>query len=166
MIARHYDSSLSLDFVKQEGIHKSLIELHTSDTPGFEYTFLSNRTARYISHYASHYPENFELSPEMPTIRNHVHRNIRKCEASDLDIIASMPRSTLVPRRAGNFVWDDCVILDLPITRTNQDALKTLATVLHGPSKVLLLLCPNLSFNLTDRHVGRDYIPTSPSRRF
>lgn len=70
----------------------------------------------------------------MPKIRNYVHRNIRKCEASTLNIIASMPRSTLVPRRAsGELIWDECVILDMPITRTNQDALKTLAAVFHGP---------------------------------
>ena len=70
-------------------------------------------------------------------MRNYVHRNIRKCEARDLNIIASMPRATLIPRSRSSslLVWDDCVILDLPITRTNQDALKTLATVFHGPPK-------------------------------
>jgi hypothetical protein len=71
----------------------------------------------------------------MPTIRDYVHRNIRKCEASTLSIIASMPRSTLVPRRGTSLAWDDCVMLDMPITRTNPDALKTLATVFHGPLK-------------------------------
>ncbi|KAH6616532.1 hypothetical protein C7974DRAFT_46310 [Boeremia exigua] len=131
----HYDSSFSLDFLREQGIHKQLIEFHTADNPGLEHAFLSNRTAKYISDYASNYPENFEKSPEMPTIRDYVHRNIRKCEASDLNIIASMPRSTLVPRRGSSFAWSDCVILDMPITRTNQDALKTLATIFHGPLK-------------------------------
>ncbi|KAI8937241.1 hypothetical protein NX059_006450 [Plenodomus lindquistii] len=129
----HYDSSLSLDFVKEEGIHKGLVDFHTSENPGLEHSFLSSRTSQYISDYASTYPENFENSPEMPTIRDYVHRNIRKCEANDLSIIASMPRSTLVPQRPTGLAWDECVILDLPITRTNPDALKTLATVLHGP---------------------------------
>lgn len=100
---------------------------------------MSSRTAKYISDYASNYPENFEKSPEMPTIRNYVHRNVRKCEASDLNIIASMPRSTLIPQRGAHLVWDECVILDMPITRTNQDALKTLATIFHGPPKVCYL---------------------------
>ncbi|KAH3980556.1 hypothetical protein HBI95_104290 [Parastagonospora nodorum] len=131
----HYDSSLSLDFVKNEGIHKGIVDFHTSDTPGIEHSFLSSRTAKYISDYASTYPENFENSDDMPIIRNYVHRNIRKCEASTLDIIASMPRSTLIPRRGTGLVWDECVILDMPITRTNPDALKTLATVFHGPQK-------------------------------
>jgi hypothetical protein len=53
-------------------------------------------------------------------------------------MIASMPRSTLIPRRTSGLAWDDCVILDMPITRTNQDALKTLATVFHGPRKAEL----------------------------
>jgi hypothetical protein len=107
-----------------------------------EHSFLSSRLAQYISDFALNYPENFENSPEMPAIRDHVHRNIRKCEASDLNIIASMPRSTLVPRRASGFAWDDSMILDLPITRTNPDALKTLAIVLHGPPKVRFHLVP------------------------
>jgi hypothetical protein len=131
----HYDSSLALDFLKEEGIHKGIADFHTSDNPSLDHSFLSSRTAQYISDYASHYPENFEKSDEMPIIRNYVHRNIRKCEASTLNIIASMPRSTLIPRRASGLAWDDCVITDMPITRTNQDALKTLATIFHGPAK-------------------------------
>ncbi|EMD61061.1 hypothetical protein GGP41_009978 [Bipolaris sorokiniana] len=131
----HYDSSLSLDFLKQEGIHKRLIDFHTSESPGVDHSFLSNRTAQYISDYVSCYPENFEISSEMPIIRAYVHRNIRKCEASNLNIIAAMPRSTLIPRGASGPAWDDCVIVDMPITRTNPDALKTLAAVFHGPPK-------------------------------
>ena len=133
---RHYDSSLSLDFLQEQGIHKQLIDFHITDSPGVEHSFLSSRTAKYISDYAFNYPENFEKSTEMPAIRNYVHRNIRKCEASDLNIVASMPRSTLIPRRGAGFAWDDCVLIDMSITRTNQDALKTLATVFHGPPKV------------------------------
>ncbi|KAJ4994099.1 hypothetical protein SVAN01_00576 [Stagonosporopsis vannaccii] len=129
----HYDSSLSLDFLQEQGLHKQLIEFHTTNDPGLEHSFLSGRTARYISDYAFNYPENFERSAQMPTIRNYVHRSMRKCEASDLNIVASMPRSTLIPRQGSSFAWDQCVILDMPITRTNQDALKTLATIFHGP---------------------------------
>jgi hypothetical protein len=101
-----------------------------------EHSFLSPRTAQYISAYASTYPKNFENSPEMQIVRDYVHRNIRKCEAQDLDVLASMPRATLVPRRSGQLAWDDCVLLDIPVTRTNADALKTLAAVFHGPSRV------------------------------
>ncbi|RMZ71625.1 hypothetical protein GMOD_00006761 [Pyrenophora seminiperda CCB06] len=131
----HYDSSLALDFLKEEGIHKGLVDFHTSDNPSIDHSFLSSRTAQYISDYAEHYPENFENSDEMPVIRNYVHRNIKKCEASNLNIIASMPRSTLIPRRASGPDWDDCVIADMPITRTNEDALKTLAKIFRGPPK-------------------------------
>ncbi|KAF1947680.1 hypothetical protein EJ02DRAFT_507525 [Clathrospora elynae] len=131
----HCDSSLSLDFVKKEGIHKGIVDFHTSDNPSLDHSFLSSRTAQYISDYATRYPENFEKSDDMPVIRNYVCRNIAKCEANDLNIIASMPRSTLIPRRSSGLAWDECVILDLPITRTNQGVLKTLATIFHGPQK-------------------------------
>ncbi|KAF1920991.1 hypothetical protein BDU57DRAFT_534704 [Ampelomyces quisqualis] len=129
----HYDSSLSLDFLKEEGIHNNIVDFHTTDNPSIDHSLLSSRTAQYISDYASKYPENFEKSPEMSTIRSYVHANIRKCEVGTLSIIAAMPRSTLIPRRGTDLAWDGCVILDMPITRTNPDALKTLATVFHGP---------------------------------
>jgi len=145
----HYNSSLALDFLKGEGIHKGLVDFHTSENPSVDHSFLSSRTAQYISDYAEHYPENFENSEEMSVIRNHVHRNIRKCEASDLNIIASMPRSTLIPRRASGPAWDDCVIVDMPITRTNQDALKTLAIIFRGPPK------ENITFPQTET-IGSD----------
>ncbi|KAL5411180.1 hypothetical protein PMIN04_010346 [Paraphaeosphaeria minitans] len=131
----HYDSSLSLDFLKEQNIHKQIIDFHTSDNPGLDYSFLSPRTAQYISEYASTYPENFENSAELPTVRTHLHRNIRKCEPHDLGIVAAMPRASLIPRTVMGFAWDDCILLDIPLTRTNPDALKALAAVFHGPPK-------------------------------
>ncbi|KAF1959721.1 hypothetical protein CC80DRAFT_466808 [Byssothecium circinans] len=135
-----YNSSLSLDFLQEHGIHKGIVDFHTLDEPRLEHSFLSPRTAQYISDYASNYPDNFENSAEMPIVRNYLHQNIRKCEPHDLSILASMPRATLVPQRSGTLFWDDCVVLDIPITRTNPDALKTLAAVFHGPLK------PELTF--------------------
>jgi hypothetical protein len=132
---RHYDSSLSLDFLKEHNIHKQIMDFHTSDSPGIDHSFLSPRTALYISDYVSNYPENFENSAELPLIRTYLHSNIRRCEPHDLSILASMPRATLIPRSTTGLAWDDCILLDFPITRTNPDALKTLAAVFHGPPK-------------------------------
>ncbi|KAF2473126.1 uncharacterized protein BDR25DRAFT_302131 [Lindgomyces ingoldianus] len=129
------DSSVSLDFMKTLGIHKSIIDLHTTESPSIEYSFVSGRTANYISDYASTYPEDFESSPEMNNIRQYVHRNIRKCESNDLHILASLPRASLLPRISSGLAWDDCVLLDIPLIRTTPEALKTLATVFHGPPK-------------------------------
>ncbi|OAG08226.1 uncharacterized protein CC84DRAFT_1087491 [Paraphaeosphaeria sporulosa] len=131
----HYDSSLSLDFLKEQNIHKHIIDFHISDNPGLDHSFLSPRTAQYISEYASTYPENFENSAELPAVRTYLHRNIRKCEPHDLSILAAMPRATLIPRNGTGLAWDDCILLDIPLTRTNPDALKTLAAVFHGPPK-------------------------------
>jgi hypothetical protein len=132
---RRDDSSLSLDFVKDEGIHRGIVDFHTSGNPSTEHSFLSSKSAQYISDYAYTYPENFENSLDMPGIRNYVHQNIRKCEASTLSIIAAMPRATLIPHRGTGLAWDQCIVLDMPITRTNPEALKTLATVFHGPPR-------------------------------
>ncbi|KAF2871953.1 hypothetical protein BDV95DRAFT_594238 [Massariosphaeria phaeospora] len=131
----HQDSSRSLDLVKEHGIHKGIIDFHVTDSPSIEYSFLNSRTALYISKYATHYPENFEKSAEMQLVRNHIHRNIRTCDPHDLSILASMPRATLIPQRSGHLAWDECILLDVPIARTNADALKTLAAVLYGPPK-------------------------------
>lgn len=135
MYSRH-TSSLSLDFLKEQGIHRKLVDLHTTDEPGIEHSFLSPRTAQYISNYVSHYPTDFEHSAELPVIRNYIGRSIRKCEPHDLSILASMPRATLIPQKDSRFFWDECILLDLPIKRTSPDALKTLATVFHGPLNV------------------------------
>lgn len=132
---RHYDSSLSLDFLKEQNIHKQIVDFHTSDSPGLDHSFLSPRTAQYLSDYASTYPENFENSAELQTIRTYLQRTIRRCEPHDLSILASMPRATLIPRSSTGLSWDDCILLEIPITRTNPDALKTLAAIFHGPPK-------------------------------
>lgn len=132
-MVRHYDSSLSLDFLKEQKIHKQIVDFHTADEPSLEHSFLGPRTAQYISDYATNYPENFEKSPELPRICTYLGRSIRNCEAHDLSILASMPRATLIPQTAAGLAWDDCVLLDIPITRTSPDALKTLAAVFHGP---------------------------------
>lgn len=129
----HYNSSLSLDFLKEQNIHKQIVDFYTSDERSVDHSFLSPRAAQYISDYASSYPENFESSPELQIILRYLSRNIRKCEPHDLSILASMPRATLVPRSTAGPAWDDCILLQIPITRTNPEALKTLAAIFHGP---------------------------------
>ncbi|CAI6340401.1 unnamed protein product [Periconia digitata] len=129
-------SSVSLEFLKEYGIHRKIIDTHTTNEPSIEQTFLSPRTAQYISNYVSHYPDDLEHSPELTVLRNFLNCNIRRCEPHDLSILASMPRASLMPRNDHYFVWDDCVILDLPIQRSNPDILKTLAAIFHGPLKV------------------------------
>jgi hypothetical protein len=101
-----------------------------------EQSFLCSRTSHYISEYAITYPENFENSSELSIIRQFIQRNINKCEPNDLNILVSMPRQTLIPRTSAGFAWGDNVLLDVPIIKTRPEALKTLATILHGPPKV------------------------------
>lgn len=105
-----------------------------------EQSFLGNRTAHYISEYAITYPENFENSPELSIIRQFIQQRISTCERSDLTILVSMPRQTLIPRTSTGLAWGDSVLLDVPIIKTKPEALKTLATIFHGPPKVHLLI--------------------------
>lgn len=142
-----------MDFLKEQNIHKQIIDFHTSDSPGLDHSFLSPRTAQYISEYASTYPENFENSAELPTIRTYLHRNIRKCESHDLSILAAMPRATLIPRSTTGLIWDDCILLDIPIARTNPDALKTLAAVFHGPPKQEITFPQIETIGLDDKRI-------------
>ncbi|KAF2738059.1 hypothetical protein EJ04DRAFT_509752 [Polyplosphaeria fusca] len=156
-----HDSSLSLDFLKKKGIHKHIIDLYTAEEPSLDHTFLSSRTAHYIAEYAVSYPENFENSPEMRTIRQYVHRNIRNCEANDLSILAAMPRSTLVPRTSTGLAWNDSPLLEIPIVRTNPDALKTLGAIIRGPPRDVITFpqaaadSPNARQQLSERVYAR-----------
>lgn len=127
--------------MKDHGIHKGIIELHTNDSPSMEQNFLASRTSHYISEYVITYPENFEKSPELSVIRQFIQRNIGNCEPNDLNILVSMPRQTLIPRTSTGFAWGDSVLLDVPIIKTRPEALKTLATVFHGPPKVGFVYC-------------------------
>lgn len=133
---------MSLDFVKDQGIHKRIIDLHIDPNPGIEQSFLSSRTAHYISEYATNYPENFEKSPEITNIRQFIQRNVSKCEPNDLSILVSMPRQTLIPHTSAGFAWGDCILLDIPIVKTRPEALKALAAVFHGPPKVSVASFP------------------------
>ncbi|PVH99132.1 hypothetical protein DM02DRAFT_19279 [Periconia macrospinosa] len=138
----HQNSSLSLDFLKEQGIHQKILGLHTNEEPSMEQALLGPRTALYIGNYVSHYPEDFEHSQELPVLRNYIERNIRKCEPHDLSILAAMPRATLIPQKGDEFLWNECILLNLPIQRTNPDTLKALAAVFHGPQKNDELLFP------------------------
>ncbi|OCK78571.1 hypothetical protein K432DRAFT_383765 [Lepidopterella palustris CBS 459.81] len=136
------DSSLSLEFLKQQGLHSQIIHFHVDDNGSFEQTFLHGPASNYISIYASGYPEDFEKSPEMKVVRDRLDLTIKQCKAEDLHILASMPRTSLIPHRATGLAWDECALLSIPIRVTNADALKTLATIFHGPVETDLVYPP------------------------
>ncbi|KAF2748202.1 hypothetical protein M011DRAFT_494046 [Sporormia fimetaria CBS 119925] len=151
----HCDSSLSLEFLKQQGIHAGIIKTYTDDIPSLERNFLETCNARYIAEYVSHYPENFEKSAELKTIRDYIQRDIRKCHPSDLSIVAAMPRSSLVPDAFGGVGWDSCILLDIPLVRTTPDALKTLSVIFHGPPEKELTFPPSaVEVGTTSRHLA------------
>ena len=109
---------------------------YTEPTPGIEHSFLGGRIANYVSAYASIYPDNFEQSPEKKTILQWLSQVIRKCEIDDLHVLASLPRTSLLQGTQSGSIWTDTPVLSLPIKRTTPEALKTLATIFHGPLQV------------------------------
>ncbi|KAF2274121.1 uncharacterized protein EI97DRAFT_469078 [Westerdykella ornata] len=146
-------SSVSLDFLKEHNIHKSIIDNHTAKDRSLEQGFLHSRTAHYIAEYVSSYPDDSENSAETLTIRQYVQRKVRELDPSDLSIIAAMPRTSLIPRHAADLRGDGCVVLNIPFRKTTPDALKTLAAVFHGPQR------EEITFPLSSAHP-----PASPAR--
>ncbi|KAF2198235.1 hypothetical protein GQ43DRAFT_170224 [Delitschia confertaspora ATCC 74209] len=129
------NSSVALDFLKQHQLHQEIMGFYTADEAdmGIEQSFLGSRVANYVSVYVSTYPDDFEDGPEVQKIRERSALATKKCEPDHLHVLASMPRTSLVPRISNRLEWTECPVFSLPITRTNPDALKTLATIFHGP---------------------------------
>ncbi|OCK92576.1 uncharacterized protein K441DRAFT_569433 [Cenococcum geophilum 1.58] len=127
------DSSLSLEFLKEQGLHTQMINLVVLDNNSIEQTFLRGPASNYVSIYASTYPENYESSRDMKITQARLNYTIGNCKPEDLHILASVPRTSLVPKISTGLAWDECPMLSIPIKMTNPDALKTLATVFHGP---------------------------------
>jgi hypothetical protein len=113
-----------------------MINLVALDNNSIEQTFLRGPASNYISIYASTYPENYESSRDMKITRARLNYAIGNCKPEDLHILASVPRTSLVPKISTGLAWDECPMLSIPIKMTNPDALKTLATVFHGPIEV------------------------------
>ncbi|OCL10015.1 hypothetical protein AOQ84DRAFT_316089 [Glonium stellatum] len=127
------DSSLSLEYLKEQGLHIQMINFVVLDNNSIEQTFLRSPASNYVSVYASTYPENYERSRDMKIVHAKLNHSIGNCKPEDLHILASVPRTSLVPRISTGLAWDECPALFIPIKTINADALKTLATIFRGP---------------------------------
>ncbi|KAF2813909.1 uncharacterized protein BDZ99DRAFT_459656 [Mytilinidion resinicola] len=151
-------SSVALDFLKKEGWHAHIIKYQQDDTPSMERTFLKAPAANYISAYASTYLDDFERSPEAAGIVEKLNETINKAQPEDFHILSSVPRASLVPQRAMGYAWDESPILSIPIRLTSADALKTLATIFHGPIE------PDVVFPLSQISLSSMTVQTSSAR--
>ncbi|KAK8247879.1 hypothetical protein HDK77DRAFT_441075 [Phyllosticta capitalensis] len=166
-IASHHES-IAVEYLKSTGLHERTLSyfLDPSSHASFEISYLYRPAANYLSTYTSTYPSDFEANG---AIRNRVISRIMdvlgnmkstqwahgESPIHDLHVIASLPRSALLPESES--IWTSSPLALVPISRsTNADALRTLATVFHGPDT------PELTFPPTAATLNSSAI--SPAR--
>ncbi|KAK8170993.1 hypothetical protein BKA80DRAFT_315059 [Phyllosticta citrichinensis] len=129
-VASHHES-IALEYLKSTGLHERTLSYYIDPKshPTFEVSYLYRPTANYLSRYASTYPSDFETSGP---IRKRVLARIMDSPIHDLHVLSSLPGATLLPESEA--LWDSTPLALVPLNRhTNADALRTLATVFHGP---------------------------------
>ncbi|KAI5272689.1 hypothetical protein E4T47_04088 [Aureobasidium subglaciale] len=145
-------SSPALDFLIQHKLHDKAMSFYLDPTnprhDPLDVQFSYAPSANYLATYVSLYPSHFLASPLKQTLT----RRLLSCldltpsrwahaesPKHDLHILASMPRSSLLPPN-NNWMWSPLSLL--PSKSTNADVLATLATIFHGPSKQEIINYP------------------------
>ena len=148
------EDSAGLVYLLRSGSHLRTIGIYTNpnSTDPTESMFLYGPAANYIATYASVYPKHFRSSP----IPKHVNRRLMvafdlsaarwahaESPKHDLHLVASLPRSVLLPTTGDSAAsWRLTPLSLLPSKATNPDVLNTLATVFHGPEKETVTFPP------------------------
>ena len=135
-------SSHMLDFLISRGLHLRSMSfyLEPSKHDSLDLTYLSSRSANYISVYATNYATHLlnasssvadAILARLSSVLNGVssghwaHGNAPK---HDLHIVASLPRVCLMPQAR-----ESTPLFLIPAKPANTDALRTLAAVFRGP---------------------------------
>ncbi|KAI9704472.1 MAG: hypothetical protein M1820_005546 [Bogoriella megaspora] len=142
------DQTVALEFLITTGLHARSLAFflqpnHPSHDP-IDVSFLYGVSANYTSVYASTLPEHFLKSSTLSTcllrLSNTLNISASKwvhgeSPKHDLHVLASMPRRALFPRNTGPYAWHTSPLSLIPSDPSNADALNTLATIFHGPTK-------------------------------
>ncbi|KAF2226473.1 hypothetical protein BDZ85DRAFT_50422 [Elsinoe ampelina] len=152
------DTSLSLDYLIQHGIHNKVVSLYIDPDERrhgiLEVPFLYPSAAKYVATYASVYQKHFLGSPARSKVVRRLEQAIdlspsrwahQESPRHDLHVLASLPRVALLPGADSASQAVGSVIRLLPSKQTNPDALNTLATIFQGPNKVESLTYPDES---------------------
>ncbi|KAF2724591.1 hypothetical protein K431DRAFT_336833 [Polychaeton citri CBS 116435] len=139
-------------FVQKPGVELDLIES----------MYLYGPAANYVAAYASTYHKHF-LDSEL---QKEVHLRLMKSltispskwahgetPKHDLHVLASIPRSALLPGHLGAGDWSQSPLSLLPSKLTAPEVLSTLATVFHGPEQDTItypLDSPMINFDSLD----------------
>ncbi|KAL1589093.1 hypothetical protein WHR41_02104 [Cladosporium halotolerans] len=148
------EASPALDYLTAKGLHERTtnIYLHSGeDSDIMGSMFLYGPSANYIATYASLYPKHFQAS-SMPKQVNDRLMNALTLSSSrwahaespkhDLHLLASLPRISVLPSAEGQAAWATSPLSLIPSKASNPDALYTLATIFHGPSKKIITFPP------------------------
>ncbi|KAI9837658.1 MAG: hypothetical protein M1837_002918 [Sclerophora amabilis] len=156
------NSSAALDFLISRKVHERASKFYLyPDDPGIDpldKSFLTSRSANYLATYSSRYP--FHLLSAMSTdgstllvqqIQTRITQALdsasiqrgQQSAAHDLHLLASIPRSALLPHVPPGSIsrdaweawdtWQRSPVSRIPIKHTHEDFLKTLAVLFHGP---------------------------------
>ena len=146
-------SSPTLDFLIKYGLHQRTASyyLDPSKHDSTEIAYIYSKAANYLAIYATCYP-NHLLRSSPPTAEYLLRRISQALNISpgqwirgtdvqhDLHVLASLPRVILIPSPSNA----TSPILKVPVKPANPAALRTLATIFHGP----------VSFEPDDRATG------------
>jgi len=135
-------SSPSLDFLIRQGLHQRTASyyLEPSKHNSIEVTYIYSRAANYLAVYTTCYPIHLlESSPPIvEPLLSHISQALgispnqwaRGTDLQhDLHLLASFPRVALIPTSSNA----TNAILKIPARPANAAALRTLATIFHGP---------------------------------
>ncbi|KAG9685352.1 hypothetical protein KCU95_g12381, partial [Aureobasidium melanogenum] len=155
-------SSAALDFLVQHKLHEKAMAFYLDPSnprhDPLDVQFLYAPSANYVAAYASSYPSHFLASSLKSTLNKRLQSSLdlspsrwahAESPKHDLHILASMPRSSLLPI---NNNWSSSPLSLLPSKSTNADVLATLATIFHGPSKQEIINYPPSSPLMNTTH--------------
>ncbi len=153
-------SSPALDYLIATGRHVQTYSYYLPSNSSrtnnsLEMSLLRARSANYLATYASTYPDHLLTAkagggaPLIATIVDHLRRELEAVGMGplapktlyDLHLVASIPRIAMLPHLADPSadvspdVSADSLPAHLAVTVTNEEVLKTLAVIFHGPTE-------------------------------
>jgi hypothetical protein len=148
------EKSTALDYLTEKGLHDRTAKIYLqsqAEMDVMESMFLYGPSANYLAKYAELYPRHFQASSMHKKVNARLMEALAMSFAKwahsespkhDLHLLASLPRATLLPSAEGPAAWATTPVSLLPSKVTNPDALNTLATIFHGPSRKITTFPP------------------------
>lgn len=136
---------MSLKYLQDRGIHdRTLAYWMNPDDPNhdpLDSTFLYGPSATYLAIYAARYTSSFVASPDALHVLKRLSKSLDISAGAwahgqspkyDLDVLVSLPRTTLLPQHFLGTGRRSSPLLLIPCANTNADALTALARIFRG----------------------------------